>query len=242
MIFPGVAGYEEIQANHGRVVTRTGKGLGRHPRCEPGVVEGNPVAEEIAIAAGLHPPTLALCLVPGSDGRTAWAAAGDWRVAFDAAREMVRRWYRVSHRPVPLVVASAGGAPADRTLIQAHKGLDAACRHLEPGGELLLVARIEGGPGSPEMEPFLDDPEPASILERLQRCWVQYGHTTLRLVEKTRAHTVHLVSELDPALARRLGFHPVGDPDAVIERWRGSRPGAAVGAMTGAAVYPDERA
>jgi nickel-dependent lactate racemase len=57
MIFPGVAGYREIQANHARVVdSQAGGVLRRHPRCEPGVLDGNPVAEEIALAAELRTP------------------------------------------------------------------------------------------------------------------------------------------------------------------------------------------
>ncbi len=240
MVFPGVAGYEEIQANHSRVLRRLpGGGVERHPRCEPGVLDGNPVAQEIAEAAELRPPDFALCLVRGSDGRIAWAVAGPWRDAFAASVNRVREWYEI---PIPepsrLLVASAGGAPSDTTLIQAHKGLDAACRFASVGGEVLFVAELGGGSGSPEMEPFLNQPDPDAILARLEEGWIQYGHTTLRLVEKTARFRVHLVSRLDAALARRLGFEPVTDPSAVIERWREAFPGETVTVIPGGAVYP----
>jgi nickel-dependent lactate racemase len=239
MIFPGVAGYREIQANHARVVRRVGGRTERAPDCEPGVLVGNAIAEEIAAAADLRPPDCSLCLVSGSDGRAAFAAAGPWRQAFDAAVARVRQWYEVpAPGRFPLAVASGGGRPSDSTLIQAHKGLDAASRFLQPGGELLFVAEIADGSGSPEMEPFLDDPRPEAILERLGRGWIQYGHTTLRIVERTSAHRVHLVSRLDPATARRLGFHPVDDPAAVVEGWRRSHGGDAVAVLAGQPVYP----
>jgi hypothetical protein len=121
----------------------------------------------------------------------------------------------------------------DETLIQAHKALDAACRFLAPGGEILFVAAMEDGSGSSDMEPFLADPRPQAILERLGRSWVQYGHTTLRIVEKTALFRVHLVSRLDPVLAERLGFLPVRSADEVIEGWRERFPGATVGVMSG---------
>jgi hypothetical protein len=88
------------------------------------------------------------------------------------------------------------------------------------------------------MAPFVDDPRPEAILDRLAMGWVQYGHTTLRLMEKTSRYRVRLHSRLDPDLARKLGFESVADPEAVIEEWRADHPGKMVGVMAGAAVYP----
>ncbi len=239
MIFPGVAGYSEIQANHSKVLTVADEERRRHPRCEPGILDDNPVAQEIARAADLLPPNLALCLVQGRDGRIAEAIAGPWRAAFAVAVGSVRRWYETRPaRLFSLAVASGGGAPYDATLIQAHKGLDAACRYLADGGELLFAADLSQGPGSPDMIPFLDQPEPEAILKRLAAGWVQYGHTTLRLLEKTSRCTVHLVSRLDPNTARRLGFNPVDNPAQVIESWRRTRPGDTAAVFTGPAVFP----
>jgi len=240
MIFPGVAGHTEIQANHALVMSAAaGDGMRRNPGCEPGLLVGNPVAEEIRRGAALRPPDLAVCLVRGRDGGSAWAAAGPLEQSFEAAVERVRTWFEVpGGRPLELMVAAGGGTPEDATLIQAHKALDAACRFLAPGGELLFVAALEGGAGSPAMEPFLADPRPEAIVERLARGWVQYGHTTLRLVEKTGRYTVRLHSHLAPELALRLGFQPVAGPAEVADRWRAERPGATVGVMVSGAVYP----
>jgi len=238
MIFPGLAGYVEIQTNHARVLDLAGPQPCRHFGCEPGVLVGNPVAEEIAEAADLRAPDLCICLVPGADQPVAAAYAGPWRVAFKAAVSSRRSWYEIPPESHRLVVAGAGGAPTDTTLIQAHKALDAACRFAEPGGEVLFVAALDGGAGSSAMEPFLDDPRPEAILASLGDRWVQYGHTTLRLVDKTNRYRVHLYSRLDPARAARLGFAPVTHPGEVIDSWRRRFPGVTVGLMEKGAVYP----
>ena len=87
--------------------------------------------------------------------------------------------YRIGSQPDnDIVIADASGAP---NWIQAHKGLDASCRFLADGGEVLFVAALSDGLGSPEMQPFVDDPRPESILATLGENWVQYGHTTLRI-------------------------------------------------------------
>lgn len=220
MIFPGVAGHDAIQANHSLVLHRSEGTTQRHPRCEPGVLKGNPVAEEISRAADLRPPDFAVCLVPGRNGGVCWAAAGPWRPAFNAAVARVREWYELPARRFDHIVAGGGGRPGDSTLIQAHKGLDAACRFARPGAEVVFVADLGEGAGSPAMEPFLSDPRPESILKNLAEDYVQYGHTTLRIVEKTAKFRVHLKSSMDPELARRLGFHPVRNLDEIADRWR----------------------
>ena len=239
MIFPGVGGYEEIQANHSLVLDLSGDHAVRHPGCEPGVLDGNPVAEEIGNAATLRPPDIALCLVEGREGGVAWAGAGPWEIAFETAVERVRTWFEVPvQEEFDLMVASSGGHPTDTTLIQAHKGLDAACRFLKPGGEILWAASLDGGLGSEEMEPFVDNPTPESILPRLSDRWVQYGHTTLRIVEKTKRHRVHLHSRMDPEVATRLGFEPLSDPESLVDLWRERQTGVQVGVMATGAVYP----
>jgi nickel-dependent lactate racemase len=238
LVFPGVAGYAEIQSNHSRVIDLSAAPPRRRPGCEPGAVAGNRVAEEIHAAAALRSPDLALLLVNGGDGRPAWAAAGPLPVTFPLAVERVRAWYEADAGRFTRVVVSSGGFPSDHTLIQAHKALDAACRFAAPAAEVLWVAACDGGPGSPDMAPFLADPRPESIIARLGEHYVQYGHTTLRLVEKTGRYRVSCVTRLDRGDVERLGMVPVDDAQAVLDRWREAAPGDTVAVMPGAAVFP----
>ena len=238
MVFPGIAGHDEIQANHSLVLRRAEGGLERHPGCEPGVLHGNPVAEEIASAANLRPPDFAVCLVPGRRGGIAWAGAGSWRKAFTAAVERTREWYELPSERYQHIVACGGGRPGDSTLIQAHKGLDAACRFAEPGAEVVIAAELKDGPGSPAMEPFLADPRQASILDRLDENYVQYGHTLLRILEKTAKYRVFLKSHLDRETTIRLGFIPVDDLAEIADRWRDEGLEDRVAVMAEAHVWP----
>ena len=97
---------------------------------------------------------------------------------------------------------------------------------------------MAGGPGSEAIRPFLADPRPEVILERLARGWVQYGHTTYRLVEKTVRHRVSLLTQGNWSGLEGLGFERVATADEVVGRWRDEFPGATVAVMTGPAVYP----
>ncbi len=241
MVFPGVAGYAEIQANHGKVLDLAGDPPRRHPRCEPGVIEGNPVAEEILATACLRPPDFALLMVAGAEGAPAWAAGGSLDAVFPRACEKVRDWFEVEAGPFRRMVVAAGGFPTDHTLIQAHKALDAACRFASPDAEAVFVAACDGGAGSPAMEPFLADPRAAAIVARLAEGYVQYGHTTLRLVEKTGRFRVLAKTELPRELVERLGMRPAVDVGAVLGRWRDEDPHGTVGVIVGPVVYPRRR-
>jgi nickel-dependent lactate racemase len=238
MLFPGVAGYAETQANHAKVIDLGSHPPRRHPGCEPGLLAGNPVAEEIAAAASLRPFDFTLLMVPGEDGKPAWAIGGPLEATFPSACAKAREWFEVAGGPFGKVVASAGGFPTDHTLIQAHKALDAACRFAATGAEVLFLAACDGGAGSPEMEPFLADPWPEAIVAKLVEKYVQYGQTTLRLVEKTARFRVLAKTELPLPLAERLGLHPVPDVQTILDRWRDESPHEAVGLISGAPVYP----
>jgi hypothetical protein len=106
---------------------------------------------------------------------------------------------------------------------------------------VIFVSACAGGAGSPDMEAFLADPRPEAIVARLRSGYVQYGHTTLRLVEKTRRFRVLCHSRLPGELVERLGMTPVDDVEDVLERWREEAHGRAVGVMPGTPVYPPSR-
>jgi nickel-dependent lactate racemase len=153
----------------------------------------------------------------------------------------VRSWFEVEGGPFRRMVVSAGGFPTDHTLIQAHKALDAACRFATDDAEVLFLAACDGGAGSPAMEPFLADPRASAIIARLSEEYVQYGHTTLRLVEKTGRFRVAAKTELPADLVTRLGMRAEPHVSAVLDRWRDEDPHGTVGLMAGPAVYPRRR-
>ena len=103
---------------------------------------------------------------------------------------------------------------------------------------MVFAAELGSGPGSPAMEPFLADPHQASILDRLDERYVQYGHTLLRILEKTAKHRVFLKSSLNQETAIRLGFIPVDDLAVIADRWRDEGFEDRVAVMAQAHVWP----
>ncbi len=80
------------------------------------------------------------------------------------------------------------------------------------------------------------------ILRSAKRRWIEVVTTPIGLLEKTGRFRVHLYSNQPAELGRQLGFEPVENPEAVLDRWRRDHPRASVGVMAASAVYPRTQA
>ena len=138
-VCPGLASARTVEATHLQALDferggrRAGVGAGR--------LDGNAVHEECERIAAECAPSFLVNTVTDERGRVVRLYAGDWRTAHRRACAE----YADSHSvKIPekraLVVASAGGAPYDINLIQAHKALEMASYACAEGGHIVLVA------------------------------------------------------------------------------------------------------
>jgi hypothetical protein len=214
MVFPGLAGREEILRNHGLAVRPDGRW---HPGCRPGNLEGNPVAEEIREAAQLLPPERLLVVQPR--GRTwlatAWTDGRAWG-GFRACCQLYAREHGLAvGEPLAGVVADAGGRPRDLHLLQVHKSLQHAARFVRPGGWVLLVGACREGVGSESLV------ENVAALRRGRRPAPgrPHGQTAVALWEASRGLRVGLLSELSrsaPEVVEALGWIPLAEVSAAL--------------------------
>lgn len=139
-LFPGVASRETVMANH-RMMTFPGVGIG--------VVDGNPVSEEMVEAVrDLCPLHFILNCVSDSSKRVVRVVGGHW---YDAWREGIATFRKFNFAPIAkkadVVFLSAGGYPKDINMYQAHKALFMATRAVRPGGTLVFFAELAEGYG-----------------------------------------------------------------------------------------------
>ncbi len=127
-----------------------------HPRCRPGITEGNPFAAAVKENARKAGTKFALNLVPGIAGGAVAAAAGDPGVVH---RLLSGRALQAFALPVktPADVAVAGvGAPKDANLYQSTRAATnlvfAPVEAVRPGGVLILPVPCPEGVGRGEGE------------------------------------------------------------------------------------------
>ncbi|MBP7146300.1 MAG: nickel-dependent lactate racemase [Acidobacteria bacterium] len=240
LLVPGTAALHTIVAVHSRCLAPRA-GAGRHPRARAGILDGNPVHEAACEAAGLFPPAVAIHVSLDAAGSIAEARAGD---VVDAHAQAART-YGAAHRvtlddPLDAVVVSAGGHPADRDLVQAHKALDAVAPVVKDGGTVVLVAACRDGLGNPELAEGLALGGPAEIERELRRRFRVGVHTALALAEKTRRLQVAALSELPDEALALCGMRRVGSLDeaaALVRERHGAAARAALAPRGGALVY-----
>lgn len=138
-VLPGCASVRSIAANHAMVA---------RGRSGPGILEGNPIHQEMEEAAAKVGIGFLLNVVPTPDGRVAGVFAGHWKLAFERGAELCRQaWFAGFGERADCVIASAGGHPADIDLYQLQRVLNNVAPAVKPGGTIVLVGECGEGVG-----------------------------------------------------------------------------------------------
>jgi nickel-dependent lactate racemase len=220
MLVPGLASIETISANHSLIWENPHDiAGGRHPNARTGVLDGNPVHEDLMEAVGMvlrDKPNFSVVTVLSESREFAFFASGHVDLAHREAAEFADRHFVVHiDRPGDVVLASAGGYPKDINLIQAHKGLDNAVRALKPGGTLLYAMECSEGLGSGAVEEFASL-SLQEIRARLAGKYEVYGQTTHAMKTKSQAFRVVAISRIGQSMLRSLGFIPAKDVEEAM--------------------------
>jgi len=188
-VLPAVSGEETIHHNHAMLLEASAR---------TGVLEGNPVHEDMTEAARLAKVDFILNAVTDSKGEIVKAFAGDLEQAFLEATKLVNEMYRVAiDRRADIAVVSSGGYPADINLYQAYKALDNALEVVKRGGTIIMVAECPEGHGNQVFYDWMTRLENLKKVEReVKRHFELGGHKAYYLLKALRNHQIILVSSL----------------------------------------------
>lgn len=202
-VVPGIAAQETIQANHSLV-------LDAGDRVGQGLVEGNPIAEDMQEATAMLNPGFLLNVVLNNQGEPAGVFAGHWEKAHRAGCRFAHECFGVRLKEKrPLVIAGAGGFPKDLNLYQAAKGLLNAMEAVEEGGTVIFVAECREGIGSDEYFALAvkdqSRQEKEAILRREFSIARYIGYLNSLWAKKA---SIKLVSKLPDEQVRKMGMEP----------------------------------
>jgi len=207
-IVPGVASFETCVATH--LLVLNSEGGGRHPLARTGVLQGNPMHEDMMEAARLIPPKFLFNTILSPDYGMLDVAVGHWEEAFYQGCDFVDRHFKVILSEfADLVVVSCGGYPKDINFIQAHKTFDYAFNALRPGGVMILIAACSEGVGNPDFLGWFRFQDPVEMEAELRRKFQINGQTAHATLMKAKKATVLLLSELPDSVVRTMSLTPV---------------------------------
>ncbi len=186
-LLPGISSLDSIQKNHSMLL---------HPKAKLGVLEENPVHEDMMEAAKLAKVNFILNIVTNSRQELVKAFAGDLEQAFYESVKLVDEMYKVSiERRADIVVVSPGGHPFDINLFQACKGIVSALETIKRRGVIVLVAECPEGHGNDVFYEWMMNFKSLDQIERtIKRRFVFGGHKAYYLAKALQRVEIILVS------------------------------------------------
>jgi lactate racemase len=232
-LFPGTASAPAIEHNHS---------LSQKYPSTPGAAD-NPIRADMEEMLQVLPVHYLFNVLVDHERKLLGAVAGDVISAHRAGLELVRRTFLVE---VPhlydRVIVSAGGHPKDMQLYQSIKALKNASAITKPGGSIILVARCEEQYGNGIFQYWVETMQDRSVMtQKLQQKFVLGAHKIEHIDQVLKQHEVCLYSEVLPASAQLLGFHPISDLDSFLAE-RISEPSLKVAVIPyGGLTFPQVR-
>ncbi len=135
VILPGVASREAIIQNHVMVTD---------PKVGMGMVEGNPIREEMEEAAGKVGLDFILNLVLDAEGKAVGAVSGDFRQAYRTGVALARRIFQ-AELPQLADVMITSGHPYDIHLYQSLNGPGSVLNACKDGGTIIHLTPAHQG-------------------------------------------------------------------------------------------------
>jgi nickel-dependent lactate racemase len=193
-VLPAVSSAETIQHNHSLML---------HPNASTGVLDGNPVHEDMTEAAKLAKVDFVLNIVTNSKNELVKAFAGDLEQAFLEGTKLVDEMYKVSiEQRANIVVVSAGGYPHDINLYQATKAVHNVLDAVKRKGVIVLVAECPEGHGNEVFSEWMEKFSDVRRLEReIKRRFVLGGHKAYYLTKALQKASIILVSVMPDCYA-----------------------------------------
>ena len=197
-VLPGISHYSTIQDNYTSTFF--------HPKARPGVLDGNPMYENMTEAARLAAPHFCLNVVQNSQHQLVGAFAGDFDMVLRQGAAVVDKMFKVSvPQKADIVVTAADGAPHDINLYQAYKAIHLGVDVVNQNGIIVLVAECPDGHGSQAYHDWMEHYDTADEMQSaLTREFVPGGHKAYFHARALEHAQFFMVSAMDRTMLEEV--------------------------------------
>jgi lactate racemase len=218
-LLPGVAHRESVMTNH-RLMLLAEEGAGLNLNCTTGVLEGNPIHEDMLDAALRLPNVFLFNTVLNVRKEIAGIFVGDLRRAHEAGVSMVRRCFGVPiQRLADFVIFSPGGFPRDLSFYQGFRSLGHAARAVRPGGIIVVVAEFpEGTGGAAKFRQWFGLPDQRSVERAMRADFDIVGQVAWDMHRFAKTMRILAVTSMSEHDTRMLLMEPVPTIEVALDR------------------------
>ena len=213
-LFPGLAGYRTVWANHK---------LSMQHGSETLRLEGNPVHEDLeeALKIGVMGKDIySIQMVLGKEHNIGFATAGSLEPTFRAAVAVAERQYVLDiDRPCEVVVAVAPH-PMDCNLYQTNKAIQSGAAAVKDGGILVVVSECPFGLGENQTlyDTLSEAASPSAALQRVNLEEYRLGaQQAARIAGILQRSEIWAVTSLPPSQVSSMFMRPFGDIQSAVD-------------------------
>jgi len=208
LIFPGLGYRKSIYHNHGLFLDPERQTLSSD--CQSGVLDENPLAEDLAEYETFRPADLAIHGILDSKGNVCDLLPGVGNDHFrKACAEHGKNCEIFSTREYDLVIASCGGCPKDINFIQSHKAINNAAKFVCNGGCLIVLAECSDGVGSKTFLSWFEMGDWGRAFNRLAINYEGNGGTALSMMSKLQRINILMVTQLSDSVCETIGVEKI---------------------------------
>lgn len=207
LIFPGCGEKEAIYANHGLFLDSTTSQLS--PNCQPGVLDHNPLADDLFEYADIKEADLAIHGIMNSQQQLCDILVGTGKKSYRAACQRHGALFEIERQKAPLILASCGGYPKDINFIQSHKALHNSSMFVEDGGTLIFYGECRDDIGSTTFLPWFKKGGFGPAFKELGEQYQGNGGTALAMMTKTSRIKIKMVTSLTEDICNLMGVEKI---------------------------------
>ena len=202
-VFPGIASQACVNINH------SAKAIA-DPRSITGVLDGNPIHEDMIKAARMANLTFILNVLLNEKKEIIRAFAGDTDKAHRAGCAKLLADAGIEAVKADIVITTNGGYPLDQNLYQCPKCLSSALMCAKKDAVIILAAACEDGLGGENFGRMMQEANASVLLKHILATppeqTVSEQWCVQRFAEALLSYKIILVSSLEKSLVTAMGF------------------------------------
>ncbi|MBR2366192.1 MAG: nickel-dependent lactate racemase [Oscillospiraceae bacterium] len=215
-ILPGIAGRTTVLANHCSEFIN-------HPNARTGILENNPIHEDMLWAAKKAKLQFILNVVLNSEKKVIYAVAGDLEEAHKRGTDFLSAQCGAKAVYSDIAISTNGGYPLDQNVYQAPKGMTAAEATVKQGGVIIMLASSTDGTGGDHFYHQLADEEDINkimdmFLQRDRNATVPDQWQAQVMIRVLMRATVIYISEMEDAMIEKMHMIPAHSIDEAINK------------------------
>lgn len=189
-ISPGVASKEVLTKNHSMIT---------HPKSEIGVLEGNPIHEDMVEGARFADHNIIVNVVQNTRKDIIKAFCGELESAFYEGVKFLDTIYRVKSDKADIVIVSGGGYPKDINLYQAYKAIHNALPVINNNGAIIFVAECREGAGNKLFQEWMEEYNTVEQMKKqLEEDFIIGAHKAYYLAKALQKAKIYMITEIPP--------------------------------------------